>query len=418
VPKPSLERARDYLRGVSQASFSQPWQLPTAAFALDVLGELGSPDPGGINRLFSRQKELPLFGKALLLHAAVGAKLASDVPKELTRELEASLHVNGDHALVVDDGGGNYFSLFDSETRTQALVLRALAARGQHPLLSELARGLIGSRKQGSFRTTQEGAWALLALDDYRRVAEAETPSFEATLSLGGEQLGAAGFRQAQPRSQRFEVPLARLLKHGGDPLLFEKRGTGKLFYEARLRYARRELPKDPLDAGFFVEKSLHGTSPEAVGKGGTGAPSGVARELGAGQLVLVDLAVVTPAPREYVVVDDALPAGLEAIDPKLFTTADWLRNAGFADDASCASCGGESASDDAAGFMAPYDRNEVRDDRVLFFVDHLPAGLWHYRYLARATTLGHFVLPPTRVEEMYEPEVFGRTGARELTVK
>jgi hypothetical protein len=118
------------------------------------------------------------------------------------------------------------------------------------------------------------------------------------------------------------------------------------------------------------------------------------------------------------VVLDDALPAGLEAIDPKLFTTADWLKNAGFVDDSRCASCDAESTSDDASGLVAAYDRNEVRDDRVLFFIDRLPAGLWHYRYLARATTLGHFVLPPTRVEEMYEPEVFGRTGAAEVTVK
>jgi len=418
VPKPAIERARDYLRGLSQASFSQPWQLPTAALSLDVLGELGFPDAGGINRLFLRQKELPLFGKALLLHAAVGAKLASDVPSELTRQLEASLHVNGDRALVADDGGGNYDSLFDSETRTQAMVLRALAARGKHPLLSELARGLIGSRKQGKFRTTQEGAWALLALDDYRRVAEPEAPHFEATLSLAGRTLGTASFAEARPQSQRFELPLAALLKSGNEPLVFEKRGSGKLFYEARLRYVRKELPKAPLDVGFFVEKSLHGVNAAALSNGGPGAPAGVAREVGAGDLVLVDLTVVTPAAREYVVLDDPLPAGLEAIDPKLFTTADWLKSSGFGDDTGCEGCAREGAEDDASGFRAPVDRSEVRDDRVLFFVDRLPAGLWHYRYLARATTLGHFVLPPTRVEEMYEPEVFGRSGATAVTVR
>ena len=53
-----------------------------------------------------------------------------------------------------------------------------------------------------------------------------------------------------------------------------------------------------------------------------------------------------------------------------------------------------------------------MRDDRVLFFVEHLAAGMYHYRYLARATTFGSFVVPPTRAEEMYTPEVFGRTGA------
>jgi len=316
----------------------------------------------------------------------------------------------------VDDAGGNYDSLFDSETRTQAMVLRALSARGKHPLLSELARGLIGSRKQGKFRTTQEGAWALLALDDYRRVAEAEVPRFEATLWLGGTALGGASFQQAKAQSQRFDVPLGSLLKQGNEPLVFEKRGSGKLFYEARLRYVRKELPREPLDVGFFVEKSLHSVNAAQLGKGDTGAPAGVARELGAGDLVLVDVTVVTPAPREYVVLDDALPAGLEAIDPKLFTTADWLKSAGVDEAAGCDGCG--DAPDNTSSFRAPYDRNEVRDDRVLFFIDQLPAGLWHYRYLARATTLGHFVVPPTRVAEMYEPEVFGRTGATEVTVR
>jgi uncharacterized protein YfaS (alpha-2-macroglobulin family) len=85
-----------------------------------------------------------------------------------------------------------------------------------------------------------------------------------------------------------------------------------------------------------------------------------------------------------------------------------------FADDSSCAEC----APGESRGYGQPYDRSEVRDDRVLFFADALPAGLHHYRYLARATTFGRFVLPPTRAEEMYEPEVFGRTSATEVTVR
>src|SRR6185503_3915673 len=195
VPKPALDRARDYLRRVVSAQLLGPYDLANAALALDVLAELGAPDAGGVNRLFERRQKLPLFGKALLLHAAIASKLGSDVPAELQRELDGSLHVNGDRALAVDDARGEYGALLDSEARTQAMVLRALTARGKHPLLTELARGLLGSRKQGRFRTTQEGAWALLSLDDYRRVAEAETPHFQATLSLGTERLGAASFQ-------------------------------------------------------------------------------------------------------------------------------------------------------------------------------------------------------------------------------
>jgi uncharacterized protein YfaS (alpha-2-macroglobulin family) len=418
VPKAAIERARDYLRQKRESGSLPRDQLATRALELDVLAELGAPDPGGVNRLFERRKELPLFAKALLLHAAVASKLGSDVAATLERELEQALHVNGDRAQVVDDAGGEYGALLSSEARTQALVLRALAARGKHALLSELARGLLGRRQQGRFRTTQEGAWALLALDDYRRVAEPQTPSFQARLLLGERELGKASFQQASAQSQRFELPLAKLSAAQEETLLFEKQGSGTLFYEARLRYVQRELPRQPLDAGFFLEKSLRSVRVETLGKGAPGAPAGMARELAAGDLVLVDLSLVVPAPREYVVVDDPLPAGLEAIDPKLFTSADWLKLSGFGEE-SCVEC---AATDEAGpgytGLGPSFDRSEVRDDRVLFFADELPAGLHHYRYLARATTYGRFVVPPARVEEMYEPEVFGRTAAAEVTVR
>lgn len=419
VPKPALERARQYLRrSLEPERQRQPRQLAESALALDVLGELGSPDAGGVNRLFERRDELPLFGKALLLHAALGAKLGSDVPAALARALESALHVSADRALVVDDARGEYDALFDSPTRTQALVLRALSARGKHPLLPELARGLLGSRRQGKFRTTQEGAWALLALDAYRRAAEPETPHFSATLALGEQRLAGADFAPGSPLSRRFEVPMARLTQQRSDALLFEKRGAGQLYYEARLRYARRELPQAPLDAGFFVEKSLRSVTPAGLAKGAPGAPAGVAGELSAGDLVLVDVTVVAPAPREYVVLDDPLPAGLEAIDPRLLTSADYLSLGGFDDGSACADCVESAAGPGYGGRGAGFDRSEVRDDRVLFFADRLPAGLHHYRYLARATSLGRFVLPPTRAEEMYRPEVFGRTGAAQVSVR
>lgn len=415
VPKSSLERARDYLRRVAQHESPQTWQLPERVLALDVLGELGYPDAGGVNRLYERRAELPLFGKALLLHAALKAKLASDVPKELTRELETAVHLGADGAVVELEPDSRYGTLLDSRARTQALVLRALAARDKHPLLPELARGLLRARQNGKFRTTQEGAWALLALDDYRRVAEPAPPRFDASFSIGSQVLGKTSFGPKQALSQRFELPIANLLPHAASPLTFEKNGSGKLFYEARLRYVRRELPKQPVDAGFFIEKSLRAVSPESLGKkGAAGAPPGIARSVSGGDLVLVELTVVTPALRRFVVIDDALPAGLEAVDPKLLTTADWLRTTGVDD----AADSGAERDDEASSYGVTSTRSEVRDDRVLFFIDELPAGLGHYRYLARATTFGRFVLPPTHVSEMYTPEVFGRTGATELRVE
>ena len=42
---------------------------------------------------------------------------------------------------------------------------------------------------------------------------------------------------------------------------------------------------------------------------------------------------------------------------------------------------------------------------------------MYRFRYLARATSPGSFVVPPSRAEEMYAPEVFGRTSASAVNV-
>jgi alpha-2-macroglobulin len=42
---------------------------------------------------------------------------------------------------------------------------------------------------------------------------------------------------------------------------------------------------------------------------------------------------------------------------------------------------------------------------------------MYRVSYLARASSVGTFVVP-TRIEAMYSPEVFGRTGASTLAVK
>jgi alpha-2-macroglobulin len=139
------------------------------------------------------------------------------------------------------------------------------------------------------------------------------------------------------------------------------------------------------------------------------------------GDLVLADLVIVTPSPRDFVVVDDPLPAGFEAVDSHLSTTSGALDVGDSNGLGSCGGCDPEEARDDlAAGhtFFEDYSQRELRDDRVLYFVDHMAAGMYHYRYLARATTLGKFVLPSTRVEEMYTPETFGRNGAGLVSVE
>ena len=191
--------------------------------------------------------------------------------------------------------------------------------------------------------------------------------------------------------------------------------------YEARIRYAKKELPETPLDRGFYVRKLVRSVRPDALPDALRTIPQSSATTANASDLVLVDLLVVTPDPREKVVIDDPLPAGLEPVQSKLAITARDLAVTEPGDDGDRGDAD-DACDDDERAMGRTYQRSwyhrEFHDDRVLTFVEHMASGMYHYRYLARATTTGRFIVPPTRAECMYEPETFGRTGAVTFEVK
>ena len=54
----------------------------------------------------------------------------------------------------------------------------------------------------------------------------------------------------------------------------------------------------------------------------------------------------------------------------------------------------------------------------MLLFGTRLAEGEHVFTYVVRATTSGTFRTAPAHVEEMYEPEVFGRTATDLVTVQ
>ena len=57
-------------------------------------------------------------------------------------------------------------------------------------------------------------------------------------------------------------------------------------------------------------------------------------------------------------------------------------------------------------------------DERVEAFTSILWEGVYNYTYMARATTPGTFVVPPTKAEEMYALETFGRSASDKVIVE
>jgi uncharacterized protein YfaS (alpha-2-macroglobulin family) len=164
-----------------------------------------------------------------------------------------------------------------------------------------------------------------------------------------------------------------------------------------RLRYAANVTHHEALDNGFHIERTY------AL------ADAPAATTFNAGDLINVTLRISNTKERRYVAVTDPIPAGTEPVEAWFATTATALAEA---------QQNNEASSSWAWWLRGGFDYVERHDDRVDVFATRLSEGEHVFTYLVRATTAGTFIAAPTHAEEMYEPEVFGRTATTVVEVK
>ena len=301
-------------------------------------------------------------------------------------------------ATFVTDYGEDAYLLLHSSRRTDGIVLDALITMAPtSDLIPKVVAGLLAHRVRGRWNNIQENSFILLALERYFDTFEATDPDFVARVWLG--DLYAAEHEYAGRSTDRGStlVPMAELLAAGDSNLVVQKDGEGRLYYRLGLRYAPDDLDLEPLDRGFVVQRSY-----EAVDDPGDVwlDDDGVWHVL-AGAEVRVNVTMVNDSRRTNMVLIDPLPAGFEPLNPALAVT-------------------GEVDVRSSAGWWwwTWYQHQNLRDDRAEAFARYLWAGTHKYSYVARATTPGTFVVPPARAEEIYAPEVFGRSGTDRVIVQ
>jgi alpha-2-macroglobulin len=364
---------------------------------LYALARAGKPEPALTKELWKHRFDLQPFEQVSLLSAMLESGETGDRPQELWKNLRSSLHVEADEAYVEGDDWGCDCSWYLGESNvhtTAAFLELAVKVDPEDPIAPKMAKWLLAQRRNGTWQNTLENGYALAALVNYYRAVEPDAPDFTAEILLDGLKADSAQWkgRSLDVRHvAKTTAELAAQLKPG-KAVPFEVRATGKgrLYYSARLRYAPELRSLTALDAGFTVERQYY------VLKDGKPALKETTN-FAAGDLVQVRVVVSTAQARHNVVVDDPLPAGLEAVDAQLSSSAQ---------------------SDTVGTGSSTYGINhtELRDDRVLLFADTLEGGTFSYTYVARATTPGTFLVAPTQTEEMYRPEVFGRNAT--VTVK
>jgi uncharacterized protein YfaS (alpha-2-macroglobulin family) len=360
------------------------------------------------NRLYRYRTRMPIFALAHL-YDAIATKSAGD-PRlaELQTRMTNAILPEGGMSHVEELSDPYLLWFWNSNIRTTAIVLDTLTRhRASQPLVNSLVRWLLQVRKNGRWSNTQENAWALSSLVGYYKQYEPENPDFRAVVKLGGNQVAVGTFRGRSTEAVSAQVPMANLLARlkGGAPreLVFEREGTGTLFYSARLQYVNAAPVLDGMDMGIRVQRRYE--------KFVNGSPVGAAGQtFAAGDLVRVTLSFDLTKERRFLAVTDPLPAGLEPIETWFATTAQELADR-------------QRQNEEATSWVTwwekgGFDHVERHGDRVQLFGTRLAEGRHEFSYITRATTAGSFVTAPAYAEEMYTPEVFGRTATTTIEIK
>ncbi|HEX8255286.1 MAG TPA: alpha-2-macroglobulin family protein [Thermoanaerobaculia bacterium] len=403
VDKTMLASAYTYLEGrLSEPPPANEGWRPAynawQAFVVKVLTDGGRNADSHFNRVYEYRNRMPIFATAFLLDAAK----TPNQKAELRRRIMNSISPEGGHAHVeeLDDPYLEWF--WSSNVRSTAIVLGTLVRGGEdEEMVKRLVRWLMQQRKGGRWDDTQENAWALDALVEFYRRYESETPDFVATLSLGGAQLAQQPFRGRSTEAKSQQWSMAEILRHGtaAAPMTFTREGTGTLYYMLRLRYANDVMQQQALNRGFQIDRSY---------SVGTGSDAARSTSFKAGDLITVTLRIRNTKERQFVAVTDPIPAGTEPVETWFATTATALVEAQQ-----------QNATTSWAWWeRGGFDHIERHDDRVNLFATRLDEGDHTFTYLVRATTAGTFIAAPTHAEEMYEPEVFGRTATAVVEVK
>jgi alpha-2-macroglobulin len=427
-----LARLAEYLR----LSLTQPFEIraPVIAWydqgqmrlsdqvaAADYLSRLGRPEVAAENELLRNAAQLA-WEDRLRLAELLARRKAVRAARTLLQPAWAETKVEGRRAIVPSVTAVRWH-YFPSKVRPVARLLTAtLAVDSAHPLVGPLVETLVQQGRAGMWDpwNTQDYAaavGALAAID--RRLRHGEDRPFTVTAAGRTVLAGRGGSGRAAPTDSSFA--LTGLLSGQRLRLALAAEGAGgPIYYYLTITEVPKERPVNPEDQGIKVERWYEKYD----------APTPVV-SVTEGDLVRVRLRITVPTDRNFVVVDDALPAGLEPVDLSL-RTASLAPGPGGGQRMDFLSPGqaegeGEEGQDNSelrwyygswdSGWWSPFDHKEIRDDRVVYSATVLWQGAYTMTYIARATTPGTFVRPPVHAEEMYNPAVYGRSDGGVFTV-
>jgi len=397
-----IARAQDFLRGglISPGLNVEAWRLDRQVFLLYALARSGSADVGRTVALYDSRDRLSIYAKALLASTldTIGGDNGNRVNTLLSDiSNDSILSANGIHW---EEAERDYWN-WNTDTRTTAIVLQTLVQLNPNSdLIPGTVRWLMVARTADIWETTQETAWVLLALADWMRTSGELNADYDFSVSFNGSALAESTVSPASIRdTETLLIDVNDMLQDQINALtLARTSGAGNLYYTAYLR-ALLPVPQiEPLNRGVIIERRytlLDDPDNTTIS------------EARVGDLVQVRLTVIAPNDLHYVVIEDPIPAGSDAVNPNLTTSQQIGTRPGL-----------DTDDPISRGWGWWWFSNiEFRDEKVVLNSTYLPAGTYEYVYTIRPGLAGTYNVIPATGREFFFPDVFGRSAGSTFTI-
>ncbi|GAB2490016.1 MG2 domain-containing protein [Comamonas humi] len=420
VPAESLERMSAGLAKFVQGKIERKFWSPRPDLdvrkiaAIHALAHYGKATPAMLSSITLAPNQWPT-------HAVIDwlsiLKLMKDVEGRAQRLEEASqilrgrLSYQGTKLIFSTEKDDYWWWLMQSgDVNTARLMLTVMEDPAWKEDMPRLANGFIARQQSGAWHTTTANLWGAIALQRFSRVFESVPVTGTTQASLAGKTAEVDWSKvvkkaeqpdQPKPHTRTFTgAPTAAsnwlnntmLLPWPTGPgsLKVQQSGTGKPWLTVQSLAA---VPlAAPVAAGYQIKKTV--TPVEQASKG----------QYTRGDVLRVTLEVNASADMTWVAITDPVPTGATILGGGLG------RDSAIATEARG---GGEKR--EGWGWPAFEERSF---EAYRSYYEYLPKGTVKMEYTVRLNSVGEFSLPPSRVEALYAPEMFGELPNAKVKVQ
>jgi uncharacterized protein YfaS (alpha-2-macroglobulin family) len=318
---------------------------------------------------------------------------------------------------------GFYWRWSDGAIEATAFALSALVTIDpQHELIEPVTNWLIKNRRGAQWSNTRDTAMSVLALNEYLRQSDELGNTMEFELEVNGRSVVTQRIAADETLSapSRFVINPAWVRDGANEIRLVRRAGDGPLYFSVEARFFSLEEPVSPTGNEIFVRRQYYklvGQPTLLKGYVYEKRPLDDGGSVTSGDRVEVVLTLEAKNDYEYLVLEDLKPAGLEAVQLRSgepLYVHELKRSALDAGEFLGASK--PTGATERTG-RSRWVYQELRDRKVVLFIDKLPQGIWELRYELRAETPGEFHALPVVGQAMYVPEIRANGAEARISV-